>query len=309
MNSHKYLLLKCLLVMVSCGALPALAQYPSKPITMIVAYSPGTATDIFARMLAEPLSQALGQPVIVDNKPGADATIGTNMAAKAAADGYTLLLATSQGVAASPAGLTRNVPYDPVKDLSYISLVGTISYVWVVNNSLNAKTPRELIDYIKANPGKLNYGSGNMGGIAYMAFLKRAYGLDITHVPYKSTPPALIDLMAGRIQVMMVDVVSATPYIRSGKVKGLGVASQQRFPLLPDLPTLAESGVQDVPDMSGWYALAAPASVPLEILDRLNKEVVTMLNRPSLRDRILQNGFVPTPSTREQAERYQRVQL
>lgn len=309
MSRVRDFLMKGLVAVAAATALPAFAQYPNKPIRIVVPYTPGSATDILGRTLAEPLGQALGQPIVIENKAGGNSMLGTDIVAKAAPDGYTLGFATNAGLAASPGGLSRSVPYDPAKDFSYISMVASVSYVLLVNKSMEVNTPRELIDYARANPGKVNYASGNTGGIAYMGYLKQAYQLDMTHVPYKSTPPALTDLMGGQVQVMMADVASGTPRVRAGQVKALAVASEQRNPLLPELPTLTEAGVPGVPDMSGWWVLVGPAGMPDEILNRLNKEIVAILKRQDIREKMLQSGLVATPSTREEAANYQRDQI
>ena len=291
-------------------AAPAAAQsYPSKPIRFVVPYAAGSASDILARTLAEPLSKAMGQPFIVDNKPGNNSTLGTQFTARSAPDGYTLALATNSGLAASPGGLTGGVQYDPVKDLGYVGLVGSIYYVWIVNDGVPARNARELIDLIKANPGKYNYASGNTGGISFGGHIRNAYGLDMTHVPYKSTPPALVDLIGGQVQVMMADVASALPMIRAGKVRAVGVPSAQRNPLLPEVPTFAENGLQTPPDMRGWWAVVAPAGTSEDILNRLNGDLVKILNMASVKATLLQNGIVATPSTRQQAAQYQKEQL
>lgn len=292
------------------AAVPVAAQaYPNKPIKFVVPYAAGSASDILARTIADPLSKAMGQPFILDNKPGNNSTLGTQVVARAAPDGYTLALATNSGLAASPGGLTGGVQYDPVKDFSYVSLVGSIYYVWVVNNDVQAKTARELIDLIKAHPGKYNYASGNTGGISFGGNIKNTYGLEMTHVPYKSTPPALVDLIGGQVQVMMADVASSVPMIKAGKLRAVGVPSAQRNPLLPDVPTFAEYGLQTPPDMRGWWTVVAPAGTPEDIMDRLNTELVKVLNTPSVKATLLQNGIVAMPSTRQEATQYQKEQL
>lgn len=298
------------LCVLGLAAQPALAQtYPDKPIRLIVPYSAGSASDILARTVAEPISKALGQPIVIDNKPGGNSTLGTNLVAKAAGDGYTIGLAANSGLAASPGGLTDGVTYNPVTDLKYISQVGAIPFVLVVNNDIPVKTAKELVDYVKARPGKLNYASGNTGGIAYMGYIKNTHGLDITHVPYKSTPPALVDLLAGQVQVMMVDVAAAGAMIKGGKVKPLAISSTSRNPQFPDIPTFPESGLPTPPDMSGWWALIAPAGTPDAIMDRLNAETVKALNNPEISASLLAKGIVPTPSTRAQATAFQKDQL
>lgn len=292
------------------AAVPVTAQpYPNKPIKLIVPFAAGSGSDILARIISDPLSQALGQPIIIENKPGNNTTLGTEMVVAAAPDGYTLGLLTNSGLAASPAGLTSGVRYDPAKDLSYVTLVASVNYVWLVNNDVNAKTAPELIKLIKANPGKYNYASGNTGGIAYGGYIKNAHQLDMTHVPYKSTPPALADVVSGHVQVMVADVPASLSMIRAGKIRPVGVPSAQRYLLLPDVPTFAESGLPTPPNMDGWWALVAPAGTPNEILDRLNKEVVKVLETESIKTKLLQSSLVPTPSTRQQAVQYQKDQL
>lgn len=292
------------------GAVPATAQpYPNKPIRLVVPFGAGSGSDILARIVAEPLSQALGQSIIVENKPGNNTTLGTEFVATAPPDGYTLGLLTNSGLAASPAGLTTGVRYDPAKDLSYVSLVASVNYVWLVNNDVDAKSAPDLIKLIKANPGKFNYASGNTGGIAYGGYIKNAYQLDVTHVPYKSTPPALADVISGHVQMMVADVPASLSMIRAGKVRPVGVPSAQRYVLLPEVPTFAESGLATPPNMDGWWATTAPAGTPDEILDRLNKEIVTILQTESVKAKLLQSGIVPMPSTRQQAVQYQKDQL
>lgn len=284
-------------------------SYPSKPIRLIVPFAAGSGSDILARMLADPLSQALGQAIIVDNKPGNNTTVGTELVATSPPDGYILGLLTNSGLAASPGGLTSGVRYDPVKDLSYVTLVASVNYVWLVNNDVDARTAPELIKLIKANPGKYNYASGNTGGIAYGGYLKNTHRLDVTHVAYKSTPQALADLISGHVQLMVADVPASLAMIRSGKVRPVGVPAAQRYVLLPDVPTFAEYGLPTPPNMDGWWALVAPAGTPDPILDRLNKEVVKILETEAFRSKLLQSSFVPTPSTRQHATQYQKDQL
>lgn len=291
-------------------ATPVMAQpYPNKPIRLIVPFGAGSASDILARILSEPLAQALGQPIVIENKPGNNTTLGTEMVVQAAPDGYTIGLLTNSGLVASPAGLTSGVRYDPAKDLSYISLVASVSYVWLVNTDISARTAPELIQLIKANPGKYNYASGNTGGIAYGGHIRNAYQLDVTHVPYKSTPPALADLLSGHVQIMVGDVPSSLAMIRAGKVRAVAMTTAQRHALLPDVPTFSDQGLATPPDMSGWWCAVAPAGTPSEILDRLNKELVRILETESVRAKMLQNGLVPMPSTRQQAVQYQKNQF
>ena len=311
MPSLQVKLLKILLAGLLVGtAAHAMAQYPTKPIRLIVPFGAGSGSDMIARTVAEPLSQALGQPIVIDNKPGASSALGTDLATKAPADGYTLLFGAGSGVSAAPAGLVSNVSYDATKELSYISLVGTVSFVWLTNNTIEVRTPAELVEYIKASGGKLSYATGNAGGIAYMAYLKDRFKLDITHVPYKSAPQAVVDLLGNRIDLMILDVPVATPLIEAGKLRPLAVTSRDRSPLRPNLPTFAESGVFGMPNMDGWWVLCAPVGVSTAILDRLNAEMTAILKRPSVREKIIRvSGMEPTPSSRSEAEQLQREQL
>jgi tripartite-type tricarboxylate transporter receptor subunit TctC len=283
--------------------------YPSKPIRLIVPFGPGSASDILARILSEPLVQALGQPIVIENKPGNNTTLGTELVVQSPPDGYTLGLLTNSGLVASPGGLTSGVRYDPVKDLAYITLVASVNYLLLANIDVPVKTAAELITLVKANPGKFNYASGNTGGIAYGGAFKNAHKLDMTHVPYKSTPPALADLISGHVQIMVADVPSSLAMIRAGKVRPLGVPSAKRYVLLPEVPTFAELGLATPPVMDGWWALVAPAGTPDAIQDRLNKEVVKVLETDSVKTRLLESGLVPTPSTRKEVTEYQKDQL
>lgn len=291
-------------------AAPAMAQsYPNKPIRLIVPFGAGSGSDILARILAEPLAQALGQPIVIENKPGNNTTLGTELVVSSPPDGYTIGLLTNSGLVASPAGLTSGVRYDPAKDLTYISMVASVSYVWLVNNDMKATTAPELIKLLKANPGKFNYASGNTGGIAYGGYIKNAYQLDVTHVPYKSVPPGLADLISGHVQVMVADIPASLGMIRGGKVRAVGMTTAQRNSLLPDVATFSEQGLATPPDMSGWWCAVAPAGTPDDILDRLNRELVKILETESVKAKLLQNGIVPTPSTRQQAVQYQKDQF
>lgn len=291
-------------------AAPVMAQsYPNKPIRLIVPFGAGSGSDILARILAEPLGQALGQPIVVENKPGNNTTLGTELVVSSPPDGYTIGLLTNSGLVASPAGLTSGVRYDPAKDLSYIALVASVSYVWLVNNDVKATTAPELVKLLKDNPGKFNYASGNTGGIAYGGYIKNAYQLDVTHVPYKSVPPGLADLISGHVQIMVADIPASLGMIRGGKVRAVGMTTAQRNSLLPDVATFSEQGLATPPDMSGWWCAVAPAGTPDDILDRLNRELVKILETESVKAKLLQNGIVPTPSTRQQAVQYQKDQF
>lgn len=283
--------------------------WPNRAIKLILPFGPGSASDVLARSFTEPLSQKLGQPIVIDYKPGANSTIGTNLVARSAPDGYTFGMLTNSGLAASPGGLTEGVTYDTLKDFSYITMVASLSYVFLASASSPAKTLKEAVEHIRANPGKLSYASGNTGGITFMGHFAKAQGLNISHVPYKSVPPAVTDLAAGHVQYLVADISSSQAMLQTGKIRALAVPTAQRHPLLPDIPTYAEAGFQTPPDFSGWWALTSPAGVANEILDRMNTEVTAILRTPEVRDMLLKRGITAIPSTREEATRYQREQL
>jgi tripartite-type tricarboxylate transporter receptor subunit TctC len=297
--------------LLAASASPALAQpaWPVKPIRLVLPFGPGSASDVLGRTIAEPLSRALKQQVVIEHRPGANSTIGTSLVARSPADGYTFGLLTNAGLAASPGGLTDGVNYDTAKDFSYVTLVAAINYVLVAANTVPVKTLKDVVDHVKANPGKLSYGSGNTGGISYMGHFARGNALDMSHVQYKSVPPAIVDLVAGHIQFAVTDVGSALAMIRAGKIRPIAVPTASRHPLLPDVPTFAESGFATPPDFSGWWVWTAPAGTPTDILDRLNTELVAILKSQEVRESLLKGGIMPIPSTREEATRYQREQL
>lgn len=305
------LLAAVLLALVSPGTQ---AQYPNKPIRLVAPFGPGSASDTFLRILSEPLSRALGQPVVVDNRPGALTALATEQVAKSAADGYTVLAATNS-IVANPAGVLRSVSYDPFRDFTPITKLATTSYVLVVSASQPWQNLRELIDHARANPGKLNYASGNLGGHMYMELFKRATGLEMTHVRYKSTPQGLQDLLGGQVQLMFTDLVTAAGQAKAGKVRVLVATSPRRTALFPDVPTFAEAGVRGVTDMPAWWALYGPAGLPKDIVDRLNREFYAVLQRPDIRERLLAFGIEATGSTpdelaaftREQSQNYVRL--
>lgn len=292
----------CLLLVLCSGvfAPSAVAQaWPAKPIRLLVGFPPGGGADLLARMLAEKLTAGLGQAVVVDNKPGQGAAIATEQGAKAAPDGYTLLLANIGTMALNPA-IYPNYPIDPRRDVAPISSLVTYSLVIFVPSDLPAKTLPEFVALAKARPGQLNYGSSGNGGVTHIAAeqFKRAAGVDIVHVPYKGSGPAMTDVAAGRLQ-MQIDILAVgDPFMQSGKVRALASTSPQRSSLSPDLPTAQELGIPYT--WSGWQALVAPAGTPRPIIDRLNSEVRKALADPDLIRRLHAQGNVPAPSSPEE---------
>jgi len=280
------------------GALFALASgataqgYPSKPIRLLMPYPAGGATDIVGRALGQRLSAVLGQSVVVDNRPGASALVGTEAAARAAPDGYTLVMATSTN--AINQTLNPKLPHDLVKDFEPIALVAHAVQLLVVHPSVPARSVRELVALARARPGQLSYassGSGTSGHIA-METLKRAAAVDLVHVPYKGGAPALNDVLGGQVATMFTNVVASLPHVKNARLRALGVSSAQRSLLAPDVPTVAESGYPGF-EVTAWFGIMAPAGTPKDILQRLGAEVGKLLQQAEMRDRFLALGAEP----------------
>ncbi len=263
----------CGLLVFSLALESARAEYPDKPIRLVVPFAPGGTTDLFGRLVAQALTDNLKVPVIVDNKVGAGGNIGSDYVTKAPADGYTLLLGGAGHLAISPS-LYANFPFDPVRDLVPVALVGSAMNVLVVHPSVDAKNPRELAAYVKKHPRSINFASGGAGGVIHLAgeMFNLVAGTDMAHVAYKGSSAAYVDLLSGRVQVMFDNLPSALPYIQSGKLRALGVTSRTRSPSLPDVPTLAEQGFPDY-EATTWWALFAPRGTPAPIVERLQREV------------------------------------
>ena len=276
-------------------------EYPTKPVRVIVGYPPGGGVDTGARLVAAALGELWGSTVLVDNRPGATGTIGADIAAKATPDGYTLLLCQIASHAINPARY-KKLPYDHLRDFAPISMVGTTPNVIVVNPAQPIKTVGDLIAYARANPGKLNYGSSGVGASPHMSveLLITMTRIDIVHVPYKGAALALSDVMGGQMQ-MMVGNLPGGPLtaIRAGKVHGLGVTSATRNARVPEVPTIAESGVPGY-DVTSWYGICAPARTPKPIVARLNADLVQALARPEVKQRLADQGIDAVTSTPEQ---------
>lgn len=283
-------------LLLGLAALGSQAQYPNRPVRIVAPFGPGSASDSLLRIVAEPLAAAIGQSVVVDNRPGALTALATEYVAKAAPDGYTVLAATNS-IVANPAGILRSVNYDPFKDFVPITRLAGTTYVLVVAADQPWKTLSELLTHARANPGKLNYASGNLGGTLYGGMLAKAAGLEMVHVPFKSTPPALLELLAGRVHMMFTDLATAVGQIKAGKVRPLLASSAQRSPLFPEVPSIAESGLKGIADMPAWWALYGPAGMPKEAVERLNREITAVLQRAEVRARLLALGIEATPST------------
>ena len=272
------------------GATGANAQpYPNKSITIVVPFAAGSGTDSIARIIGQYLQNALGQSVVIENKVGASGVLAATYVARAAPDGYTLLMATNSTHSANP-HLFKALAYDPVKDFAPVARAGSYVFMLVVNPAVPAKTLPELVAYAKANPGKLTYASGNTTGIVAGETLKHKAGIDILHVPYKSTPPAINDVLGGRISMMFIDLAPGLEHVRAGTMRPLAVTTKERSALLPDLPSLAEAGIPGY-DVTSYAALFAPAGTPKEIVEKLNTEVQKIIANPDAKARIAVTGF------------------
>lgn len=274
--------------------------YPARSIRLVVPFAAGGGTDIAARIVGAKLSEAMGQPVVVDNRAGASGTIGTELAAKSPGDGYTLLMGSNGPLAINP-GLHAKLPYHPLRDFAPVALVTTMPFLMVVHPALPVKSVKELIGLAKARPGQLNYASPGSGSTTHLAteLFKAMAGLNIVHVPYKGVAPASTDLISGQVQLLSGDLSTLMPHVRSGKMKALAVTSAKRSTLVPELPTVSESGVPGY-EVSGWFGVLAPAGTPREIVVRLNAEIVKGLGSGDVRERLAALGGEVAGGTPEQ---------
>ena len=287
---------------------PLAAQtWPTKPVRIIVPFPPGAATDIQGRFIAQKLTEALGQQVIVDNRPGANGTLGLALAAKSVPDGHTIVLGQTGNLAISPS-LTK-VPYDPLRDFAPISLTVSSPHVIAVHPSLPARSVKELVALARARPGQMNYASTGAGSAGHLGveLFKKQTRIDIVHVPYKGAVMGFTDLVAGHVTMMFTSVLSTQSFARAGRVRMLGVASQKRSPSAPDVPTIAESGFPGV-EVTSWWGLLAPASTPPEIVARLNAELVKILASQDARERIGDLGADIASSTPQQFVDFMRTE-
>lgn len=280
---------------------PANAQnYPIRPVRFIVPFAPGGNTDVQGRLIAQKLTEAWNQQVVVDNRAGAGGTVGVEMLAKAPADGYTIALASFGNILVGPS-LFPKLGYDPLKDLAPVVLVSQPPGLLVVNPGLPVKNVSELIAYAKANPGKLNYGSAGNGtwNHLFAEHFKALTGIQMTHIPYKGANPAVTDVMSGQIQLSFAPFPAALPQIKSGRLRVLGVTSAQRSPVLPEVPTVAESGLPGY-SAATWFAVLAPAQTPPAVIAKLNKDINAVLARPEVKAAFAADGTEPAGGTPEQ---------
>ena len=278
---------------------PAAGGYPAKPIRIIVPFTPGGSTDILARSIGQELTKTWGQPVIIDNIPGAGGSVGADKAAKAPADGYTLLMGHIGTLAVNPS-LYPNLPYDPVKSFAPVAWVARVPNVLVVNPSVQATSVRELVTLAKAKPGQLNYGSGGNGSAANLAteYFKLQTGASILHIPYRGTAPAVTDLIGGQIQVLFTGAPAVLGQIKSGQLRALAVSSPQRIAALPNLPTVAELGYKGF-EADQWYGVVAPAGTPRDVVLKLNGQINRALESGELKTRLTSEGAIAMPTTPE----------
>lgn len=288
----------------------AFAQgYPSKPVRMVVPFPPGGTTDILARAVGQKLSEAWGQQVVIDNRPGAGGNIGTDIVAKAPADGYTLLMGTV-GTHAINASLYAKLPFDPIKDFAPVALVASVPNVLVVNATIPATSVKELIALAKSKPGQLNFASSGNGTSIHLSgeLFKSMTGTSILHIPYKGSSPALADLIGGQTNMMFDNLPSSMGHIKSGKLRALAVTSAKRSPALPDVPTIAEAGVAGY-EASSWFGVLAPAGTPKEIVAKINADIVKALGVPEIKERLSSQGAEPVGNTPEQFAAYIGTEL
>jgi tripartite-type tricarboxylate transporter receptor subunit TctC len=291
-----------LIAIATLATAPAWADptYPNKPIRIIVPFTPGGSPDVLARTIGQKISESMGVPVVVENVAGAGGTVGADRASKAAPDGYTLLMGHVGTLAVAPA-VYPNLPYDPIKSFAPVAWVAKVPNVLAVHPSMPANNVAELVKYLKANPGKVNYGSGGNGSAAHLAmeYFKLSTQTFVVHVPYRGTAPSVTDAVAGQIQMVFTGAPALVPMVKAGKLRAIAVSSPKRLELLPDVPTLAESGVKGLEGFEAdqWYGLVAPAGTPAAIVQKLNQVVNANLAAPEVVTRLKSEGATATPAS------------
>jgi tripartite-type tricarboxylate transporter receptor subunit TctC len=284
--------------------------YPDAPIHLIVPYTAGGGVDLIGRLMAERLHESLGQPIIVENKPGASGMIGANYVAKAKPDGYTILLSAAGEIVVNPSLYKEKMLYHPARELASISLVARIPNILVVNPSVPVKTPAELLAYAKSQPGKLTFSSSGVGNLQHVSgeMLNRMAGIDVRHIPYKGAAQQIADVVATHVTMTFTSGAAVMPFIKSGQVRPIAVTSSHRLQALPDVPALAETpGLQGY-DIVNWFGMFAPGSTPAPVLDKLNKAVVAALKDPRLLQALKDQGAEPAPSSRQQFDAFRKAE-
>ena len=290
------------------NAAPA-ADYPERPIRMVVPYAAGGTADILARIVGQKLSEAWGQQVVVDNRGGANGNIGSDIVAKSDPDGYTMLLGTSGSNAVNP-GLYSKMPYDAKRDLAFVAPVASTANILVSNPRFPAATLRQFVEMAKANPGKLTYGSSGIGSVLHLSgeLLKTLAGIDIVHVPYKGTAPSLVDLFGGQIDVVFANLPAVVPTVKAGKLRGLAVTTARRAGALPEVPTMTEGGVNGY-DVSSWFGIFVQARTPAPRAGKISAEVTRIIQSPETKPRLLELGAEPVIMTAADANRYFHAEI
>jgi tripartite-type tricarboxylate transporter receptor subunit TctC len=282
-------------------------NFPSRPVTFTAVFGPGSASDTICRIIADPLGQALKQPVIVEDRPGADGALAALYVHHQPADGYSLLMATNSPLSADPF-LLKDLAYDAEKDFAPVTRVGSFTLMLVVNPDLPIHSMKDLVDYARANPGKLSYASGNTAGVVGGKTLANYAGVDMLHVPYKSSPPAIEDVIAGRVSMMFADFTVAMPHVSSKQVRALAVTRIKRSALFPDLPTLDEAGIKGF-NLDAWAGLVAPAGTPPDVIAKLNGALRKIIDSPEVQAKFKNVGFEGFSSTPEELGNFIKVQL
>lgn len=298
LHSLRAAFVACALILAATSAPDAAAQaFPSKPVKLVIPFPPGGSLDNIGRLIAQKLSEAWGQQVVIENKPGAGGNIGADLVAKSPADGYAVVMGALSTHAVNP-NLYAKMPYDAAKDFAPISLVAITPNVLIVNAAMPVTSVKEMIAYAKANPGRTNFGSGSNGSAGHLAgeLFKLETGTDVAHIPYKGGAPALQALLAGDTQFMFDNLANAMAQVKGGKVRAIAVTTAQRSRLAPDLPTMAEAGMPGF-DISTWFGLLAPAGTPPDVIAKWNADVVKVLNSPDVREKMLAQGAEPSPQT------------
>lgn len=304
---RKFLLAASLAVLPWLGTAPAIAQeFPVRPITFVVPFGPGSATDQLARAIGQGVSEVSGVTVVIENKPGASAMIGAADVARAQGDGYRVLITTNTSHAANP-HLYKTLSYDPVKDFEPVTLLGTGGQIMVVNPSSEAKSVADFLRIAKEKPGKLSFGSGSSSSRVAGELLQQMTGIELLHVPYKSNPLAITDLLGGQIDLMISDMATGLPQVRGGGLRALGVTTPERSPLAPDVPTIAEAGVPGY-EMGYWFGAYVPAGTPSNVVKRLNELLVAAVGRPAAVQFYEQTGTRPVTSTPDELATFQRAE-
>jgi tripartite-type tricarboxylate transporter receptor subunit TctC len=287
---------------------PILAEdYPTRPITLVIGFAPGSGIDTVCRVVAKHVGTALKQTIVIENKVGANGAIAATYVARALPDGYTLLAGSSSNLSANPS-LLKNLSYDPIKDFAPISMSGSFTYMLVVHPQVPARSVAELISYAKANPGKLSFATSNASGLVSGITFKRWADIDINHVPYKTAPPAINDVLGGRVSMMFADVTTALPHVKANTLRGLAVMASKRSALLPDLPSLHEVGLTEF-DLPPWNGVFAPANTPTPVIARLNTEWRKVVDDPAIKAQLADIGYETRSSSPEELGNHVKVQL